>query len=500
MTTKMAFDSFSQPVWGPEVSTLGAYAREGYTSRTFDIPAVPFTTQKQALQFDEDVQLAINDLASKITGSAHYWKAVDDQVAEYMHKFSKDLQFDIMDTELVKEQLWFGNSVYKPRLGIKYVRSWKDLMHIPISSFVRIWWDRQRIPYKYEFRGPEYQGYHNPDDLIHIKWNPINSSAFGTGYGVSMCSSRTFEQITPAGPQPAQLPPLLDRKYSTQLTMHITERRYIPHNVYVMPDSDADDRAAARADLQDLKPGEDFVVGTQTEVQELGSMQRAFNPQQWSDLTLAPILKALNDFRAKQAGESQHSYANAKTAALLDEIGLSSFPQAIITQLIESLFKPWYNLHPLYSMGYGGGLIAMPWDACKYELNFGQIEKKDLPADQALNALSTGISSGAIIDPVEIRDILQDIGLGLRKEYTNEMINQYHNTMMMPQGFEQPRGPNFNTFGADTAKRPMDNPNYTPSNTNPTPRFPPKFDPQPSDPRLNFDETRKTKIATRPII
>lgn len=497
MSTKMAFDVFSQPVWGPEVSTLGAYAREGYTSKTFDLPAIPFTTQKQALQYDEDVQLAINDLASKITGSDHYWKGLDDQIVEYIHNFSKSLNFDIIDTEIVRELLWFGNSVWKPRLGIKHLRNHNDLMHLPISSFVRIWWDRQRIPYKYEFRGPEYQGYHNPDDIIHLTWNHVNASVFGTGFGVSMCSPRNFEQITPSGPQEAKLPSLLDRKYSTQLTMHITERRYIPHNVYVMPDSSAEERAAARADLQDLKPGEDFVVGTQTEVQELGSMQRAFNPQQWSDLTMAPILKALNDFRAKQAGESQHSYANAKTAALLDEIGLAAFPVAVITQLINKLFKPWYEDHPLYSMGYGGGLVSMPWDMCKYELNFGQIEKKDLPADQALKALELGVQTRAIMDPVEIRDILEDIGLGLRKEFAADVANMYHNTAMLPPGFQ---GNDFSTVGADLQGRPMDNPNYTPDNKNPTPRFPPKFDPQPSDPRLNFSMTRKTKIATKPFI
>lgn len=496
MGVKMAFDSFSQPVWGPEISTLGAYSREGYTSKTFDLPAIPFSTQKQALQYDEDVQLAMNDLASKISGSSHYWKAVDDPTVEYMHKFTKDLQFDVIDTPMVKELLWFGNSAWKPRLGIKYVRSKEDLMHLPISSFVRIWWDRQRIPYKYEFRGPEYQGYHNPDEIIHLSWNNVNASVFGSGFGVAMCSPRYFQQITPSGPQDAQLPSLVDRKYSTQLTMHITERRYIPHNVYVMKDSSADERASARSDLADLKPGEDFVVGTSTEVQELGSMQRAFNPQQWSDLTMAPILKALNDFRAKQAGESQHSYANAKTAALLDEIGLSPFPVSVITQLIEKLFKPWYNYHPLYSMGYGGGLIAMPWDACKFELNFGQIEKKDLPADQALAALELGINSRAIMDPVEIRDILEDVGLGLRKEFANDIANMYHNTGMMPPGMG---GNNFSTVGADLAPRPNTNPNYSPSQSEPTTRFPPKFDPQASDPRLNFAMTRKKEIHTEPI-
>ena len=497
---KMAFDSFSQPVWGPEIATLGAYAREGYTSKTFDVPFIPFSTQKMALQVDEDVQLAINDLASRVTGSEHYWKAIDDQVAQYMSDFSHDIHFDILDTELVKEVLWYGNSVYKPRLGVQYIRNMDDLMHIPISSFTRIWWDRQRIPYKYEFRGPEYQGYHNPSDIIHIKWNPVNASAFGTGFGVSMTSPRAFSQITPGGPVDCLLPSILDRKYSTQLTMHITERRYIPHNVYVMPSSSADERAAARADLVNLTPGEDIVVGTQTEVQELGSMQRAFNPAQWAELTVAPILKAMNDFRGKNSGESGHQYANAKTAALLDEIGLASFPAAVITQLVEFLFEPWYDNHPLYSMNYGGGLVSMPWKECKYELNFGRVEKKDLPPEILIQFLDFGLRSGALNDPVEIRDIMEDAGLGLRKENTAMMNSMYHDTNVMPPSFGQQN--NFSTYGADHAPRPQDSPQYN-DHDNPTPRFPSKIDQQPSDPRLNFSVhemlKRNTKVSSKPF-
>ena len=92
----------SQPVWGPEISTVGAYSREGYTSKTFDTPAIPFRTQKIGLQVDEDTQLAINHLSSQVTGGAHYVKAEKTFVVDYFKKFTKDLQFDTLDTELVK--------------------------------------------------------------------------------------------------------------------------------------------------------------------------------------------------------------------------------------------------------------------------------------------------------------------------------------------------------------------------------------------------------------
>jgi len=195
----------SQPVWGPEISTVGAYSREGYTSRTFDSPAIDFNTQAIALQVDEDVQLAINSLASQVTGGEHYLNSVSKEITDYMERFTHDISFDVFDTELVKELLWYGNSIWKPRMGIANVRSFDDLMHIPISSFVRVWWDRSRQPYKYEFRGAEYQGYHNPGEIIHFKWNTVNASAFGTGFGVAGTSQRVFEMVI-NGDDTQQLP------------------------------------------------------------------------------------------------------------------------------------------------------------------------------------------------------------------------------------------------------------------------------------------------------
>ncbi len=34
------------------------------------------------------------------------------------------------------------------------------------KNYKRTWIDRDSKPYKYEFRGSKYQGYHNPNELI----------------------------------------------------------------------------------------------------------------------------------------------------------------------------------------------------------------------------------------------------------------------------------------------------------------------------------------------
>ena len=514
----------SQPVWGPEISTVGRYSREGYTSKTFDRPLIDFQTQVTALGRDEDVQLAINHLASQITGGEHYWKGANEQITQYIEDFSMAIDFDELDTKIVKELLWYGNSFWKPRMGIAAIRSKDDLMHIPISSAVRIWWDRQRIPYKYEFRGAEYQGYHNPDEIIHLLWNPVNASAFGVGFGVAMTTPHRFSQITANGAEENQLPSLLDRKYSNQLTMHVTERRYTPRNIYVAQDADEDERAQLKSQIQDLKLAEDLVAGSQLEVKELGSSQRAFNPTQFTDTVLGPIMKALNDFRGKQGTESSHQYANAKTSAVLDQIGLASFPLTITRMLIDQLFRPWYDANPIYDPSYGGGYVALPWESCEYELNFGRVAKKDIDLPDQIKLIELAIQTGAVNDPVEIRELLEDAGLGLRKEYGEKLEAQYNDYNAVPPDFvadpsNQPLwtdsqfggGPvNFSNQGMGLPPNDMpiyndmmvdvrgDNPATKVSYNNVNGKFVPEpWSGQPSDPRLNFTETRNGKARNK---
>jgi len=515
--SEMVPPGLSQPVWGPEISTVGAYSREGYTSKTFDKPFIPFNTMAIALASDEDVSLALNHLSSQITGGEHYWKGENEQITEYMESFTKMIDFDELDTKIVKELLWYGNSFWKPRMGIAHIHSKHDLMHIPISSAVRIWWDRQRIPYKYEFRGAEYQGYHNPDEIIHLAWNPVNASAYGIGLGVAMMSVHRFEQITANGPETNLLPSLLDRKYSNQLTMHITERRYTPRNVWIAPEADEDERAQLEARLQDLKLGEDMVAGSDLKVQELGSSQRAFNPTQFTDTVLGPIMKALNDFRGKQGTESSHQFANAKTSAVLDQIGLSSFPLTVTRMLIDNLFRPWYDENPMYDQSYGGGLVALPWDSCNYELNFGRVQKKDIDLQDQIKLIELAMSTGAVQDPSEIRSLIEDAGLGLREEYGAALEEQYNPMNPMPANFSDPMNPTFDDMGGGEIPNNFSNQRMgTPPNDDPiyndmiqnvrgnnpatenNPFTPNPYSAQPSDPRLNFTETkRKKRHATR---
>jgi len=418
----------SQAVWGPELSSVGSYSREGYTSKTFDTPAILFRTQEMALQVDEDVQYVINKLSSQVTGGEHYIQTSSQEMTDYMEEFSHDLEFDTFDTILIKELFWYGNSVWKPRMGIRHVRSFDDLIHIPISSFARIWWDRQRQPYKYEFRGAEYQGYHNPGEIIHFVWNPVNASVFGTGFGVSITSERVFNMVVNGDEfKQLTLPSMLDRKYSIEFIMQMASQRYVTRNVYQVIGSTENERSKFQSFVEQLKVGEDLVAGTKVEVQELGTNTRTFNPQEFTETVNSPIMKALNDFSGKQGSETSHSFANAETAKEESEGGISAFTINVKSQLSKKLFKPWYEANPFTTVQYMDGLIPVDWKELKFNLNFGTLEKKDIPVDSLIKLIDSYQNNPILMQNTKpLIEMYKMAGVPIDEDVAENINNMYN--------------------------------------------------------------------------
>ena len=334
-----------------------------------------------------------------------------------MEKLTKAIQFDRFDTILIKELLWYGNSVWKPRMGIRNVQRFEDLMHIPISSFVRVWWDRQRQPYKYEFRGSEYQGYHNPGEVIHFNWNPVDASVFGTGFGVSTTSERVFDMVISGDKtQQVTMPSMLNRKYGIQFIMQMASQRYVPRNVYVAMGGTDDDRNQLQSFVDQLQVGQDLVTGAQIDIKELGTNTRTFNPTEHIEANMSPIMKAINDFSGKQGSESSNAYANAETAKEESETGLSAFTINAKVQLAEYLFKPWYESNPYFGPEYMDGLIPIEWDDLEFELNFGAIEKKDISMENRLKLMEMFMATPIPKKPETVVKIFKEAGLPLNED------------------------------------------------------------------------------------
>lgn len=273
------------------------------------------------------------------------------------------------------------------------------------------------------------------------------------------------------------------------------------------------ERAQLTADLGNLDTGEDIVVGNKVEVQELGTAARAFDPTMFTNMVQGEILKGLQTFTGKQGGEESHQYANAKESSAQTEIGLASFPLAITRQLQNKLFQPWYdqtggaydNTVDMYGMpiGINGGMTPIAWNEANPEISFGSDVKVELDTEQQTKLIELAISTGAVQDPVEMRQLLEDAGLNLRKEMTEQMEQQYNpmqpQSMVPMAGQAPPPMPDFSTYAADHGGRPNSDPNddssyrdqsqSEPQNSmDASPSVTNSADSQPSDPRLNWTQ------------
>ncbi len=272
------------------------------------------------------------------------------------------------------------------------------------------------------------------------------------------------------------LPSMLDRKYATQFTMQMAEQRYITRNVWIADGASADQRAVLQSSIESAQIGQDVVSGTNVEVKELGSQGRNFNAEQFADITQGPLFKALNDFRGKQAGESTHSYANAERAAILDEVGLTAFPISVRRQLEDKLFRPWYEANPLFTPEFMGGMLPFPWEKSGFDLNFGQVEKRDVAVSDMIKLIELYLQSPVPKDPRQILKLFEQAGLPIDEDYLVTIMDQYDdptgqlamNKVQQPNqdlGYPYPGDlgggevyPHFNN--QNVGSPPMDNPIY----------------------------------------
>ena len=260
-----------------------------------------------------------------------------------------------------------------------------------------------------------------------------------------------------------ELQSLLDRKYATQYTMQLAEQRYVSHNLWTVEAGDESQRSNLQSQVENLDIGQDVIAGTKVEVQELGSQARNFNPEQFTDLTIGPIFKALNDFRGKQGSSESHQFANARSSAALDEIGLSAFPISIKEQLMEKIFKPWYEANPLPDPETGG-MTWLTWDDLKFEIEFGKVEKKDIPVQDQIKLLELYMNSPLPKDPVVLNNLFVQAGLGITKDMDEQLEQMYspeqlymNQLMSTPTEQDQPQENNSNLPQNDMGGGPVDN-------------------------------------------
>ncbi len=400
-----------QPFW---FSNVGGnhFPREGFTYKPYDTAVVPLAQQLKGYFDDADARMGVDFLAAKTTGGQHYFKAKTKALSSYVEKWTKDINLDWLNWSIGKELLAFGNCFVRCRVPIWQATKPEDFQIIPIESAARIWWTPDRRPLWYEFRGAEYNGYFRPGEVIHFSWNQTNGQLYGFGIMGQLTNRVTYQEDTPDGPVLKERESLLDIKHAMQNVFAKIAKRYLPRLIIDATNAAEDTRDAIREELRVLHDSEDIVHGVKgLKAEMIGNDTRPVDISGFMDFIQSDIFKALQTSKGRIAGQSQGpTYANGEESAILDEVGLSQFPNQLKFMIERMIVKPWYEFNRTTDEFMWQGTIAVPWNEADFSMEFGKQTKKDLEPEQIAQWVQILQGAGQI-SPIEIRKIAEKVGV-----------------------------------------------------------------------------------------
>ena len=400
-----------QPFW---FSNIGGnhFPREGFTYRPYDLAIVPLSEQLKGYFDDADARMGIDFLTAKVTGGQHYFKAKTKSLSSYVEKWTKDINLDLLNWTIGKELLAFGNCFVRCRVPIWQATKPEDFQIIPIASAARIWWTPDRRPLWYEFRGADYNGYFRPGEVIHFSWNQTNGQLYGFGIMGQLTNRVTYQEDTPDGPVLKERESLLDIKHAMQNIFAKIAKRYLPRLIIDATNAAEDTRDAIREELRVLHDSEDIVHGVKgLKAEMIGNDTRPIDVTGFMDFIQSDIFKALQTSKGRIAGQSSGpTYANGEQSAVLDEVGLSQFPNQLKFMIERMIVKPWYEFNRTTDDFMWDGLIKVPWDEADFAMEFGKQTKKDLEPEQIAQWVQILLGVGQISGN-EIRKIAEKVGV-----------------------------------------------------------------------------------------
>jgi len=147
-----------------------------------EIPEVPFATMLAIYRGDPTARAAVDFLADQTVGSGFY-TTVDEgygaaaEAKRVVDRFNERVNMDGLLQVTAREVIGFGNSFWE-RIAPGDLRS---LRVLPIASIERIRRTAQGEPTAYVQSSSYGGGSLRPEQVIHFRWNPVNSEAEGCG-------------------------------------------------------------------------------------------------------------------------------------------------------------------------------------------------------------------------------------------------------------------------------------------------------------------------------
>jgi hypothetical protein len=205
---------------------------------------------------------------------------------------------------------------------------------------------------------------------------------------------------------------LLDIKHAMQNVFSKIAKRYLPRLIVDATNAGEDTRDAIREELRVLHDSEDIVHGVKgLKVEEVNTDTRPVDVTGFMDFIQSDIFKAVQTSKGRIAGQSQGpTYNNGEESAILDEVGLSQFPNQLKFQVETMIVKTWYEFNRTEDPFILEGIIAVPWDEADFSMEFGKQTKKDLEPEQIAQWVQMLISIGQI-SGIEVRKIAEKVGV-----------------------------------------------------------------------------------------
>jgi len=354
-----------------------------------------FETQIKYYLSDPHVKGAIDTLAETAVGHGFYIKAEDDDAKACVEEFCEEVDLDGINQNIARE-LWATGNAILEKVDPDDIQ---ELVHLPISTFHKIYADPKGKELIYEQKLGTTINRLDPARLIHYRYNRIDASITGHGLieplinqGVGYSSGK-------------RRPAYLQIKEEIEDSMRKVLRRYVPRHAYILKGfKDADVKKHAKT-IRDLEPEDDLIIGSPSLAkQDIAITRIATDPRSRLDPFIEYFydgtITALETPTIKLFLERGFTEASARVAVDILDRKVSAFRRFLKRMHEREIFKPVVMQRLRYT--------EQEWKKAKVRLVWGAIKEPEVTIENILKAGELGF-----LYPQEIRKFLHKKGIEL---------------------------------------------------------------------------------------
>jgi len=338
-----------------------------------EVPEVPFAVMLAIYRGDPMARAAVDFLADQVVGAGFY-TSVDEgyegaaEAKRVVDRFNEQVNLDGLLQVAAREIIGFGNSFWE-KVTPGDLRS---LRILPIASIERIRRTRRGAPTAYVQSASYGGGSLRPEQVIHFRWNPVNSEAEGCGL------LRTLAEGLGTG-DGSREPFYRMKARMQQAMMEQFEKFSAPNELWIFPKLSRDDtHAYARQVKKVPRKGARFVTNVEgAEVKQVvAERRRAFDG--YVENIINDYVLGLQTPLPKLFTTPGFTEASARAALEVAERKVRSLQRFIKRVVEREVFAPVIRQ------------AGLDPDAAKCRLNWGRPPVREVEIGDVLKAFELG--------------------------------------------------------------------------------------------------------------